>query len=338
VQQQQPLRNRDLEEWKEMILDDFSPELRREYAVLHDARAAHDIGSFRFADYEIEGLPSWIVATLNPDPDSGSATIPGGFIKAETGEVIVPEGVAAVVLKKGKWHALAGASPIQSVLGTYSWSEPLEEEKHVLTPEDYYSPFAYGGMVVFRQIPVADDIKQLEPVNLLFPEWEKLMESAFTLSRRDSILYGNSIQITDAETLKQLVLHQNGLIATFALRELLRAPQTAPQDVYPFLETEDDRRRSIFTFAMIARSSSGKVSEFARAVETHLRTLRQLDQLRSIALGAFAAALFDGREPEVNSGARRVLIAAHQQFKTMGRTGEPAFQLLLIFKKMGINN
>ena len=319
-----------------MVLDDLSSELRREYIVLHDARAAHDIGSFRFANFETDGLPSWVVATLNPDPDSGSATIPGGFIKAETGEVVVPEGAAAVVLKKGKWQALAAASPTQSVLGTYSWSEPLEEEKHVLTPEDYYSPFAYGGTVVFRPSPVAHDIKELEPVNLLFLEWGKLVEPAFVLSGGDSILYGKSGQITDANRLKQLIPHQNGLIATFALRELLRAPQTTPQDVYASLETQDDRRRSIFTYAMIAMSHSGKISEFARVVETHLRAVRQLDELRSIALGAFAAALFDGREPEINTEARKVLIAARQHFKTIGRTGEPAFQLLLMFKKMGI--
>src|SRR4051794_707217 len=79
--------------------------------ILHDGRAVHDLAALRFADYEPGGRPPWILATRAPGPRSGSATIPGGYIEAETGKLVVPEGAMTVLVKEGTWKALSSSPP-----------------------------------------------------------------------------------------------------------------------------------------------------------------------------------------------------------------------------------
>ena len=320
-------------------IDSLPANQRHEYRLMHDTRAICDIAWFRFADFETNGEPSWVVAMLDPSPDSGNATIPGSYIKAETGELVIPSGVAAVVLKKGRWHSLASALPTPSGTGIYSWSEPLEREQRVLSPEDYYSPFAYGGTIVFRPTPSAPDIEEFGPVCLLFDDWGSLVQPAFERSRKgDEILYGKFSYLMSTDKLTQLVSDDNGLVATIAFRELMRIKPTDARAVAKFLEATDQRRRSIFSYVMLAMSDSGSASELTQAVTDSVRAARQPEEIQSISLGAFAAALFHSREAGVLASSRNILLAARQRFQIIGRAGERASQLLLIFQKMGIEN
>ncbi len=320
-------------------IDSLPAEQRRDYRLMHDARATRDIAWVRFADFETDGVPSWVVAMLDPRPDSGSATILGGHIKAETGELLLPEGVAPVVLKKGRWQVVASARPAQPTSGNYSWSEPLEQDKRVLTPEDYYSPFAFGGTIMFRPTSGAQGVEEFGPVHLLFDDWGRMVQPAFEKSTKgEDILYGKFAYLASPEKLIQLVSDENGLIATIGLRELVRIKGTNAPATARFLETTDSRRGSVFTYVMVAMSDSDSAQELAQAVVARVRVAAQLEEIHGIALGAFAAALFHSREAEVIARCQNILRAARQRLQVIGRAGERASQLLLIFKKMGIEN
>jgi hypothetical protein len=309
---------------------------------MHDARAVCDTAGIRFAGFEADGMPCWVVATLIPDPDSGSASIPGGYIKAETGEFVVPEGVGAVVLKKGRWQVVSQANPTEPTTGSYSWSEPLDQDKRVLTPEDYYSPFAFGGKVVFRpqldaSKPVAESLEQLEPVHLLFPEWSELVQPTFEQLRvGDDRLDRTHIEDKDADRFRQLVSHENGLIGVIAFRRLIKAKRITTEDASNYLKTSNEGRLSAFTYVMAAMSPREMIREFMNVAAARVRTAPQLGETQAIALGAFAAALFDANESVVVAEARGVLVAARERLQVMPTRSSS--QLQLMFKQMGINN
>jgi hypothetical protein len=299
---------------------------RAELLLLHDARAAFDTASLSFQEFETNGAPSWVLATVTPSSRSGSATVPGAYIDGATGEFVNPSGQGAVVVKEGTWRPIASAHQADpDVDHEYSWTEPLKRRPDPQVPEDYYSPFSNGGTILCRPKSGSAEIDQFGPVRLLFWEWRDFVQPAFVLAQR--AWHRN----------RQTVSHDNGLVATIALRELLRAKEISPQAASRLLDTADMRRRSVFIYVMLAMGAPDMAKESVRALVDRVQATQQFEEIQTIALGAFAAALFDSTKTDVAEGSRTVLIAARKRLQVDGRTGERATQLLLMCEKMGIN-
>lgn len=70
----------------EMIVDTHT-----EQAIYYQVRATHDVAIWQRDWYVVGGgTADWLVVRVEPATGSGSATIPGGYIKTETGELKVP--------------------------------------------------------------------------------------------------------------------------------------------------------------------------------------------------------------------------------------------------------
>jgi hypothetical protein len=145
---------------------------------MHEVRAVQDTAFLELSDYGIPSRPLWVVASVTPDKGSGSATVPGAHIDARTGQFVNPSGGAGVLVKKGQWHASATSDPSVARTGTYSWTEPLDPKTRMVTPEDVYSPFAYGGTIVFRPEPQAEGRQQFGACRMIFPEWQDAAAAA----------------------------------------------------------------------------------------------------------------------------------------------------------------
>src|SRR6266699_2614025 len=109
-----------------MMAFDILPPPEPAAMLIHDARAVYDTASLRFGDFIVEGRPAWVVAIVIPGPTSGSATVPGAYINAETGQFVTPGNAQTVLVKEGKWRALAASQgSAQYGEGAYSWTETL---------------------------------------------------------------------------------------------------------------------------------------------------------------------------------------------------------------------
>src|SRR6266540_7520940 len=119
---------------------------------------------------------------LKTSSRSGSATVPGAYIKADTGELITPPNADTVIVKEGTWKVIAAAPQAKPPTGNqYSWTESPAEEKRILFPEDYYSPFTHGGTILCRPESNPNSLAAFGRVHLLFSDWDKYVVPAFSV-------------------------------------------------------------------------------------------------------------------------------------------------------------
>jgi hypothetical protein len=309
------------------------PPRQAEIALLHDARAVHDITALRFGAYEADGVPAWILASVIPGPRSGSATIPGAFLKAETGELVMAEAQGPVVIKEGRWKAVAAARPHQRCAeGDYSWTEPLVQQKRGLDPEDCYSPFAHGGMILCRPSPGRPGLGRFGTVSLLFPDWGQYVSAAADSARLHGEL--SAKEPGDTDRLAGLFAQENPLIAVLAFRGLMTSKGPTPDRARMAPAHSDGPSGAILAYLAITSPEAGAPS--VRAVVPELETPRDVGTFRSLALGAFAASLFHPADREILSRSRAMLSWARERFRERGVVGDQDRDLLWIFEKMEV--
>jgi hypothetical protein len=317
-------------------MDTLPPTQQVEYALVHDARALRDTAHLSFPEFDDQGLPGWVVATVTPEPESGSATVPGAYINAETGKFTAPDDAAAIVLKKGGWKKLSAAKSAQSDSGLYSWNEPFEQEKRTLMPEDYYSPFAFGGTIVFRPTPDESDLEQFGPVHLIFPEWAKYVGDAAKIFEQHKDRFEKDQPAAyDASQLEQLLAHDNPLVRVFAFRRLVELGKMTTTIAEDQIRRADVTLAAILCYLLLMNSKADASNPFLPAMSGSLQTSQDVDRIRSFALGSFSASLFLN-QPPVTANSREVLKTARARLETLAIPRTKQADIPLIFQKMGI--
>ena len=287
------------------------PPRTAEITVLHDARAVHDCSAFRLSQFIVNGRPAWVVAEIFPGASSGSATLPGAHIQAETGKLVTPRGGQTVIVKEGKWKRLASAAQTEAPNGQYSWAEPLLE-KRVLTPEDQYSPFVHGGTILCSPVPGAPSIQQFGMVVLLPEQWDRYVSPTFSVTQQIPALLTDTTPSAEAVAPLSALLHQdNELLATLAFRTLLETGHLSPEAVREAVSAARGYRLSTFAYLLLtarapAEGRDGQV--LARTGEG-----RDAVALRMLTLGAFSAAHLGG--PAAVPRANSLLAALRRQFE-----------------------
>lgn len=302
-----------------------------EFAMLHDARAVHDAASLRFDDYEPGGRPAWVLAVVSPGPRSGSGIIPGAHI--ESGTLVMPPGAQPSLLKEGTWKASAppGAHPSS---GSYSWYEPTQE-KRVLSPEDYYSPFTHGGTILFRPVPGKTDIEQFGAVRLIFPDWVASVPAAFTFHEANPHLLDPGPQTAAVGKLVPLVSQPNQLLAVVAFRNLLALGLAQPDWVRAQLVRVSGPLGAVFGYLTIVIAGPNVSRPFAHETLQVMDTAGEAT-LRALVSGAFAAALLRSHDPAALARAMAVLAKGRQRLSAAGVAVDRDAHLSWMFGKMGI--
>lgn len=319
-----------------MAFDALPPQQETTEVLIHDARAVSDTASLKFEVLMVQGRPTWVVAVVIPGPTSGSATVPGAHINAKTGEYVSPANAQTVLIKEGRWRAPATSEQLGEYAdGAYSWSEPLVEKRKLAT-EDYYSPFARGGTILFRPKPGEAGIEQFGTVYLLFDGWDRYVAQAFTFISNHPALLGDS-QVTPSEVpqLNQLLSENNKLLAVQAFRSLAVSGRMDPNLAGNRLTNAEVNLAAIYTFLMLISRVAGQ-PPFSQKLIDISRTTNDTTKLRSIALGAFSVGLFHSEDDQALSASKALLTAIRRRLKALGVAVDRDAYLVSIFQKMGV--
>jgi len=313
------------------------PSLQVEHAVLQNARAVHDTAALRLSDYETIGDPSWVLVVLTPASDSGSATVPGGYVDAETGIMVIPENSETVVVKNGGWRLQAATHPAHPTSGTYAWTEPLDRNKRTLEPEDFYSPFIHGGTLLFQPNPAGKNIDQFKHPRVIFSQWKEMVQPAFAHSTQISGVLDGCGTNRDSGMLADLISQSNALLSVLALRESLRLRSIAPKSSRDLLHGVDHRVKALFVYLMLSASSSDQQGDWLNQISHLVKEARSLEDLHAFGLGAFAAALFQYQDAEIVAGAKTVLATVKKRLVPLQVPHEKNPQLYFILDRSGID-
>lgn len=289
-----------------------------EQAAMHDARAVHDTATLRFQDYlRAGGQPEWMLARVDPASQSGNATVPGAALR--NGKLVGPANAPAVIMKIGAWSRLAGEGT-EADGAPYSWTENLQEEIRTPSPEDFYSPFVRGGVVLFHP-DAAQGLGSFGSPRLLFPDWGSDMPAAMKLAREYAGVLDSALPDPGREAkLANLTGHRNRLIAAAAFRQWVSQPREDQSVVADRLARAKGHMASVVVFLLLTGSSDPKAVEEVRQA---VAVAPGSDVLRSIALGAFAATLFRGKQPGAAEQAEAVLSAARERLGVRTIAADP---------------
>jgi len=306
-----------------------------EWMTLQNTRAVRDTAYLDFDSFLQGAL--WIVATVRPYEGSGSATIPGGSIRTETGELIIPPGAATVIVVRGQWDQLA-AHPARRNPGKveYSWTRPLDEQPRPMTWEEIYSPFAHGGVILFAPNPDLSGIDYFGANTVLFAEWAKLVEDAFKQYESEPALRAAPDALAQHRgRLAALCSAENHFVATIAMRKLINASAFSRVLLRDALAAPDEQRRAVTVFLVMTGPDDVMAKDLLAEVGTALASARQVEQVRSVALGAFSAALDPRASAKVQDRARTVIEQVRRKQSSLGVPAQNDPTLNYILERIG---
>lgn len=314
------------------------PRPRGAVALVHDARAVHDVASLQFHDVTAAGGPPWVVANVSPGPNSGGSVSPAAVPLDLAARIQVPKDAGAVILKTGSWKGVATFPQVgQTQGGSYAWWEPLQR-KRTLTPEDYYSPFAEGGTILFQPVAGARGIAQFGDVHLLFEGWGPSVGPAFDFVQAHPALFAG-VEMTPAEAaqLTQVISGKTPLLALFAFRQLLQAAQIRASLAGHLLDSSSPHLAAALTYLLLTIPSLDEQNHpLAEQIPVAIKAAPDVAALRPVGLGAYAVGLFASRDRAALTCAKEVLTALRERSRALGTDAENDAYLGLIFERMGV--
>ena len=254
-----------------------------EERVLHDARAVTDVSE---AD-QMPADPARVVAVLRTRPaeHSGSASVAGVFLNADTGRLVDSSGAPAelaggpqILRYEGSYDVLEVLSgPAGALPGRYAWTEPLAEHERGVRPADIYDPFARPGVVICRYDPAAPG-PPFDQVRLLPEGWQVHAAAAARAAAQP-----------DAATARRWLSAPNDLLFARAARTLAGSGQLDPQLAASARTQAHGYRRAVLHYVLLA---SAQRPAAVSALDADLAAGGDPDHRRAAAIGLLAARLF----------------------------------------------
>jgi len=276
-----------------------------EERVLHDARAVADAT----AD-QATADPGRVTAVLRTSPaaHSGSASVAGVFLNADTGRLVDSSGAPAdltghalILRYEGSYDVLEVLSgPADSLPGRYEWTEPLSEYQRGVPPAGIYDPFARPGVVICRYNPAAAGAP-FDGVQLLPEGWQVYAAAAATAAP------------PDAATARDWLSTPNDLLFARAARTLAGASQLTPQLAAAARDQALGYRRAVLHYALLAGAQQ---TEAVSALDEDLAPGSDPEHRRAAAIGLLAARLL---APEATA----IALAGWPPLASPGRLLEP---------------
>lgn len=302
----------------EMIID-----AHMEQSIYYEVRAAHDAAIWQRQMYAADDTANWLIIRFEPSTDSGTATIPGGYINAETGELKMPAGAQTAIVKSGRWHRVDGTAP--EAAGEYHWFEPIVEGKRRLEPEDVYSPFVHGGTLLFAPDWEADGIEQFGAPILLFEDWAATAPQAIAMNLPPADTMAEASPELWA-ALSRARGSENPLVAAWAWRHSLTLD---PDRTHADLDMVSGHVLAVRTRLLLDVGSEESLRDVLKAVGA----TNDLSRLEVMALGALSAAQLPS--PGRGKSAREALLAIGERAHSLDPEGKAGPRLLAILTLAG---
>lgn len=284
------------------MASDTAPPPAIEIAALHDVRAAHDAAAWTPEIFGEGDARSWTLARIAPAADSGAATVPGGAVDAATGDLRLPRGSSAVIAKRGAWSVLAASEASAGAGGAYAWTEPLLDDVRRLRPEDVYSPFVSGGVVLFAPGGGDSDEAFFAAPTLVFDGWAEAVAPALGMRLPPaSALADDPAPASLAAGVARARSSGNPLVAVWAWRASLTLGE-AP-DVLGLAAVAGPARAVMARLLLDLGGAPG-----AAMVRLEIERAAGADELEPLAVGALSAALLPS--PGASTAPARAALAA----------------------------
>jgi hypothetical protein len=298
-----------------------------ERSVLHDSRAIHDCATLRYADFTADSASRWAIVILEPAPDSGSATVPGASL--QSGELKAPAGAETVVQKKGRWKRQGAIGRDWPPEGVYAWTEPFDKSVRVVQPEDIYSPFASGGVILFRPTPGAAALAEFGRVHLVFREWSPLVPLVFTYVQQQGLPPGS---LPEVEALQRMVTLENPLLSLIAFRELAGQQEVPGPALLAHLNRVRGSLRASFAYVLLY----SQAAEIDSGLEAAIERAATSDTLLPLASGALSVLLFRSADTAAVARAKSLILRVRQRAGQLGPPLKGSETLLAITHFAGI--
>lgn len=308
--------------------------------LYYDARSVHDMAQLRFDAIASDPLKTWALVRIVAEPHSGSATIPGAYVEAETGRVVIPPGdeKATVIIKEGSWEVIASlqeGNPPSPKAGKYSWTEPLVK-KRKLDPEDVYSAFGKSGILLSRLNPEAKDAKKFEPSYLIPTQWENAILPAYQQFKTNSGLFNGQLSRTQTNRVAQLLRSDNPILSAMAFRRLIETEKLDEESIISAVQQADGHKKAVYIYVLLTRPENAKEDAVLNLLKHVAESAKGADDLRSIALGSFAAAVFASDSKNGQALGRQLLATLRERSKEINAESDEYLQE--IFRVAGAAN
>ncbi|KAA6460916.1 hypothetical protein DYQ86_11585 [Acidobacteria bacterium AB60] len=189
-------------------------------------------------------------------------------------------------MKQGTWTAISSTNHGSGAVHSYNWMETVDEEKRSISPEDIYSPFSSGGVIVFLQTGHGMGPQQFGDPHLIFDEWAESIGPALALLEGNPAFADEGTESRESE-LRKLLRHTNPIVRIAAFRTLSDESLVSAEVVQEEL-TREGHESSVVSYLIISSRDAGLWA----AMRSVVSKTTDPSMLRSIALGAYAAALF----------------------------------------------
>ena len=304
-----------------------------ETALLHDARCVDDIGGLRFSDYGTDKL-AWAVITLNPGARSGSMTIDGAFIRAETGEIVTPTGTSSKIIKEGDWtrREVFGFSLPEK--GQFTWTDKADKRKRVIESEDIYSPFVSGGTIVFHPVPGKSGIEQFGAIRLIQPVLIPAVATAFLSGHAEEALQVETEEPRDGATLLKLLAFDNVFVQAVAFRRLIASGQMTGAIVFEQVTRSKDILRAVLCSLVVQAESKDPNESLLNALSQAVAASIERANVEPIALGAYSAKIFHQGNQKWLARCNRILTQANAKVAELGVRISKDSSLALMFRDL----
>jgi hypothetical protein len=154
---------------------------------------------------------------------------------------------------------------------------------------------------------------------VLFPEWGKLVEDAFKQYDSEPALQPAPDALAQHRgRLAALCSAENHFVATIAMRKLINASAFSRVLLRDALAAPDEQRRAVTVFLAMTGPDDVMAKDLLTEVGTALVSARQVEQVRSVALGAFSAALDPRASAKVQDRARTVIEQVRRKQSSLG--------------------
>ena len=277
-----------------------------------DARAIRDMAELRFDVPPDSGARPWSLIRITPEPHSGSATFADAMIEGETGRLvdvhtlqpIPPEQTKPRIIKEGSWQMIEELGKAAGVTsGEYSWLELPRERIRRLAPDDLYSPFVGGGIILCAFDVAAEGPAQFQSVYLVPQGWAPHVKAAWEQFQSEPAFLPGLLREEKTRRLAGLITGPNPIVATLAFRDFIRAGADEPN--WSTATAQRDGREAEFTYLLL---------DLTDPAERWRELLENAggESARAVAAGALAAAMF-GNSGAAQAQARELLNALREK-------------------------
>ena len=289
--------------------------------LLYHARVTHDLANMSVGGIAKDKRAIWMFARLAPGPHSGGDTTVGSYFDADTGKTVTRPGAYGAIIKEGSWKCVAWLKGRgEADQGRYSWNARQNAFARNFEPEQLFSPFIKGGLILCRFHPQAKGAAQFDPVYVIPDRFVPHVKGAFELLAKTPALFSQPPGPPQQRHLDALAAGDNPVLAILAFRTLLSSKGLGGAQLGAVMQRSAGLRRSAFTYTIVILALRERAAAKAALEELSRLTAatKKAGELAPIAVGLFTTGWLNRTDMACWPPWRKLVFEVHDRAKALG--------------------